>query len=79
MNGQYEGFELYQTVAQEGESYPAAPAQPDILTQVQNAPTVWHVKKLNKVRFTTRSLPDVAGGGATGNCSASLSQNRYRQ
>lgn len=63
MNGQYEGFELYQTVAQEGESYPAAPAQPDILTQVQNAPTVWYVKKLNKARYTTRSLPDVHGIG----------------
>ncbi|QDU15501.1 hypothetical protein CA11_33260 [Gimesia maris] len=63
MKGTYEGFELYQTVAQEGVPYPTEPAQPDILTQVENAPNVWHVKKLTNAKYTVRSAPGVNGIG----------------
>jgi len=46
MIGQFEGWRMYETVAEVGVPYPTMPAAPDIDTKILAAPSVWYVKEL---------------------------------
>lgn len=60
MMGTFEGFRIYQTVAQSGVPYPEQPEDPDIDTKIQAAPSVWYVKELvNPVFEETEDFPDI--------------------